>query len=95
MCLLNSNNHVLYTYPQRVAVDCERPFTYTSYMSKVQYLKIIEREIHNVNKIIDIKILSGEDYKREARVHKLLLRKIRQHSTHNFFNRLFIRIPQF
>ncbi len=67
-------------------------------MSKEQYLKIIEREIHNVNKIIDAKIIKGLDYKSEALTHKQLLHKIRQHKRKgpwgNFLNSL-NRFPQF
>lgn len=67
-------------------------------MSREQYLKIIEREIHNINKRIDVKIIEGADYKKEAREHKQLLHKIRQHSRRgflgNFFN-LLNRFPQF
>lgn len=67
-------------------------------MSREQYLKIIEREIHNINKRIDAKIIQGMDYKREAREHKQLLRKIRQHSRKgflaNFFN-LLSKFPKF
>lgn len=67
-------------------------------MTKEQYLKIIEREIHNINKRIDMKILQGLDYTREAREHKQLLHKIRQHSRKgilgNFLN-LLNRFPQF
>ena len=61
-------------------------------MSREQYLKIIEREIHNVNKRIDVKIIKGMDYSREAREHKQLLHKIRQHKRKglwgNFLNSL-------
>lgn len=67
-------------------------------MTKEQYLKIIEREIHNINKKIDIKILKGEDYSREAREHKELLHKIRQHSRKSFlgsFLNFLNRLPQF
>ncbi len=67
-------------------------------MTREQYLKIIEREIHNINKKIDIKILRGEDYSKEAREHKELLHKIRQHSRKNFwgnFLNLLNRLPQF
>lgn len=46
-------------------------------MSQSQYLKIIEKEMQRINKIIDLKILNGENYSREARDHKLLLKKIR------------------
>ena len=57
-------------------------------MSREQYLKIVEREIHNINKKIDIKILQGMDYSREAREHKQLLHKIRQHSIRGLFGNL-------
>lgn len=61
-------------------------------MSKEQYLKIIEREIHNVNKKIDAKIIKGIDYSREAIEHKQLLHKVRQHRRKglwgNFLNSL-------
>ncbi len=49
-------------------------------MSRQQYLKLLEREIHLLNKKIDEKILRGEVYYKESRDHKLLLRKIRQHA---------------
>lgn len=64
-------------------------------MSREQYLKIIERELHEINKKIDIKILQGIEYKREAKAHKQLLNKIRQHSRKTFFDRLFAMRPQF
>ena len=58
-------------------------------MSQKQYLKTIEREIQRINRIIDIKILHGEEYVKEARDHKLLLRKVRFYNRQNFFMRLF------
>ncbi len=58
-------------------------------MSQKQYLKIIEKEINRVNKIIDLKILRGEEYWKEARDHKLLLRKIRFYNRQSFLKRLF------
>ncbi|NVN97416.1 hypothetical protein HXX01_04295 [Candidatus Nomurabacteria bacterium] len=67
-------------------------------MSKKQYLSIIEQEIHNINKKIDMKILQGMDYAREAREHKQLLHKIRQHKRKGFLGRLLNslnRFPQF
>jgi len=67
-------------------------------MSREQYLKIIEREIHNINKKIDIKIMQGADYKKEAREHKQLLHKIRQHKRRGFLGSLLNslnRFPQF
>jgi hypothetical protein len=58
-------------------------------MSQSQYLKMLEREIQNINKKIDLKILQGESYIKEARDHKLLLQKVRYHSRKTFFNRFF------
>ena len=46
-------------------------------------------EIQRINKIIDEKIIRGEDYWKEARDHKLLLRKVRFHARRSFFRRLF------
>jgi hypothetical protein len=58
-------------------------------MSQTQYLKMLELEIQKINKKIDLKILQGESYFKEARDHKLLLQKVRYHSRKSFFNRLF------
>jgi len=58
-------------------------------MSQTQYLKMLEREIQKINKRIDEKILQGESYVKEARDHKLLLRKVRYHSRRSFFQRVF------
>lgn len=58
-------------------------------MSQKQYLKLVERELQKVNKVIDQKIMRGEEYTKEARNHKLLLRKIRFHERRSFFRRLF------
>ena len=58
-------------------------------MSKNQYIKLIEKELHNINKKIDMKILQGEEYRREARDHKILRRKILQHSRRAFFSNFF------
>lgn len=57
-------------------------------MSQKQYLKILEREIRNINQKIDLKIIRGESYKKEARDHKLLLRKIRLLSKKNLLKNL-------
>ena len=57
-------------------------------MSQTQYLKMLEREINKINKKIDLKILQGQEYRREARDHKLLLKKVRYHSRRGFMNRL-------
>jgi hypothetical protein len=58
-------------------------------MSQTQYLKMLEREIQKINKKIDLKILQGEAYFKEARDHKLLLQKVRYHTRRGFFSRLF------
>jgi len=57
-------------------------------MSQTQYLKMLEREIQKINKKIDFKILQGQDYRREARDHKLLLKKVRYNSRVSLTNRL-------
>ncbi|MES2023357.1 MAG: hypothetical protein V4439_01615 [Patescibacteria group bacterium] len=64
-------------------------------MSQTQYLKIVEKEIHNINKIIDRKILRGEEYWKEARDHKLLLRKVRYVQRQNFLQRFFPMMLRF
>jgi len=61
-------------------------------MSQTQYLKMLEREIQKINKKIDLKILQGEAYFKEARDHKLLLQKVRYHTRKSFFSRLFSSI---
>jgi hypothetical protein len=47
-------------------------------MSKKQYLKALNKEIQNLNGIIDCKIVQHADYKREARRHKALLQQVRK-----------------
>ena len=58
-------------------------------MSRQEYLKLLEKELHNINKVIDEKIISGQDYLREARDHKILVRKLRQNTQHGFFTKFF------
>ena len=58
-------------------------------MSQAQYLKMLEKEIQKINKKIDLKILQGEVYYKEARDHKLLLQKVRYHTRKSFFNKFF------
>ena len=57
-------------------------------MSQSQYLKMLEKEIQKINKRIDLKILKGEVYFKEARDHKLLLKKVRYHSRQSFGQRM-------
>jgi len=64
-------------------------------MSQSQYLKMLEKEIHKINRKIDLKIMRGEDYSRDARNHKLLLKKVRFHSRQGFLRRLFPRLQRY
>ncbi len=57
-------------------------------MSQTQYLKMLEKEIQKLNKVIDRKILQGEAYFKEARDHKLLLQKVRYHTRKSFAQRI-------
>ena len=57
-------------------------------MSQSQYLKMLEKEIQKINKKIDLKILQGEVYFKEARDHKLLLKKVRYHTRQNFLQKM-------
>jgi hypothetical protein len=61
-------------------------------MSQKEYLKTIQKEIQRINKIIDSKILKGEEYVREAKDHKLLLKKIRFIQRQNLFNKFFNKL---
>ena len=61
-------------------------------MTKEQYLKVIKKEMQRINKKIDTKILRGEEYFKEAREHRLLLRKMRQFDRRGLLARLFGRL---
>ena len=56
---------------------------------------MLEREIQAINKKIDLKILQGEAYFKEARDHRLVLRKIRYHNRRSFFRKFLPMIFQF
>jgi hypothetical protein len=45
-------------------------------MSKITLEKTIREEIHQINDIIDVKILKGLSYKREALRHRFLLSRL-------------------
>lgn len=64
-------------------------------MSQKQYIKTIEKELRRINRIIDFKILNGEEYRKEARDHKLLLKKVRFYNRQSFFRRLFPNVFSF
>jgi hypothetical protein len=57
-------------------------------MSQKQYLKMLEREIQKINQTIDLKIIRGENYSKEARDHRLLIRKVRYNARRSFFKSL-------
>lgn len=56
-------------------------------MSQAQYLKMLEKEIQRINKKIDLKILQGQVYTKEARDHKLLLKKVLYHTKRSLISR--------
>lgn len=64
-------------------------------MSQSQYLKMLEKEIQKINKIIDQKIIEGQDYRREARDHKLMLRRLRYHTHRSIWSKFFPSVFQF
>ncbi len=57
-------------------------------MSREQYVKVLERQLEKLNKEIDLKIITGVNYAREAQEHAMLRRKMRQHKQASFFNQL-------
>lgn len=58
-------------------------------MSEKQYLKALNREIQELNNVIDLKILLDHNYKREARRHKRLLAEIRRREIRRSFSMLY------
>lgn len=58
-------------------------------MSQREYLKMLEKEIQKVNKTIDWKIMKGLDYRKEARDHRLMLRRMRYYSNQSLVRRFF------
>lgn len=58
-------------------------------MTREQYIKILQRELAKINRDIDMKILSHENYSKEAKAHKIVLQKIREHNRKTFFSKLF------
>ena len=57
-------------------------------MSQSQYLRMLEKEIQKINKKIDLKIMRGEDYRKEARDHKLMFRRMRYLNRRSLAQRL-------
>ncbi len=60
-------------------------------MSQDQYLKTLKKDIREINKIIDEKIMRGESYKREARDHKLMMRHLRYHTGQSIWRKPLFR----
>jgi hypothetical protein len=48
-------------------------------MTHDEYIKQIEGEIRKLNRIIDYKLMRGENYNYEAKEHRMLLQKIWKH----------------
>lgn len=64
-------------------------------MSERAYLKALNEEIQKLNEIIDRKILSDSDYRKEARRHKKLLMQLRRDESRRRFSNVFWAIfPQ-
>ena len=57
-------------------------------MSKEQYIKVLERQLEKLNREIDLKVISGQNYATEAREHTELRKKIRQHKQTTFYNQI-------
>lgn len=57
-------------------------------MSPQQYHRAVEKQLKKLNEEIDSKIVRGESYSRESRLHKMLREKIKRARTPGFFNRL-------
>ncbi len=49
---------------------------------------MLEKEIQRINKKIDLKILQGEAYWKEARDHKLLLQKVRYNTRKSYLQKI-------
>ncbi len=64
-------------------------------MTREQYIKILQRELAKLNREIDMKILSGMNYSKEAKEHRAVLQKIREHNRKTFFNKIFSNFSSF
>jgi len=57
-------------------------------MSREQYVKVLERQLEKLNREIDLKVISGQNYATLAQEHSELRKKIRQHRQTTFFNQV-------
>jgi hypothetical protein len=46
-------------------------------MSKYKIVSTIQRELEKINERIDMKILQGQSYRKEAKQHKVLMSQLR------------------
>lgn len=61
-------------------------------MSKNTFVKVIEKEVEKLNKVIDQKIIKGLSYKHEAIRHKYLLSQLSSAKRMSFFGLLTKRV---
>lgn len=81
----------------------EHSFTYTAYrslitdsllyllhfMTRSQYVSRLEKQLKQLNEVIDFKIMHGMRYSIESRKHRMILQKIREQRRSQIFGRLF------
>ena len=58
-------------------------------MSNKQYVKALNREIRELNRVIDYKIIHHDNCKMEARRHRKLLQEVRRHEIKKSFADLY------
>lgn len=64
-------------------------------MSEIKLLKTIDRELCQINEKIDMKIIQGVPYKKEARQHKLLVSMLHDLRTKKYPYTPFMRFASF
>jgi hypothetical protein len=84
-------------------MDGELGFTYTLYIRLLMHItmktnveKLLQRELEILNHSIDMKIIKGVSYAKEARRHKYLLARLlssKKASRSSFFSRLSFPTP--
>ncbi len=57
-------------------------------MTRSQSVKAIEQEIKKLNQRIDLKIIHGQRYASESKMHKMLLDRIKKMRKRSFFDRV-------
>ena len=64
-------------------------------MTRDQYTKNIRQQLRTLNERIDYKILRGQRYEEDSRLHKQLLRQIARQQKQGFFGRFISTLFQF